>query len=194
MIVGVTGGIGSGKSTVLRVVARLGYPVYDCDAQAKRIILEDAVVRQQMIAAFGEETYHGNVYNTRYVAQQVFADAHKLQQLNAIVHPAVRRDIELWAADKPLAFIETAILFQAGLADMCVGVAVVTVDEEERILRAMHRDRTAKREDIERRVRAQRPPEDYLPGYGKPSIVLVNDDDTPHRWLAEQLIEFAQSL
>ena len=227
MIIGVTGGIGSGKSTVLRAVARLGYPIYDCDAEAKRIIVEDADVRHQMIGLFGEDVYRDGMYQTQMVSKQVFADHDKLARLNAIVHPAVRRDIELWAAGmgsptqtKPKAvcggeetrhasplwsqapsdaialpkFIESAILFQAGMADMCDGVAVVTVPLEERIARALHRDRHASREDIERRIRAQRPPEDFLATYPKPSIILVNDDETPHRYLAEQLIQFAQSL
>ena len=194
MIIGVTGGIGSGKSTILRVIVRRGYPVYDCDAEAKRIIIEDSDVRRQIIGLFGDLAYHDGHYNTRYVAQQVFADHDKLQRLNAIVHPAVKQDILRWAADKPIAFIETAILFQAGLADLCAGVAVVTIPVEERILRAMHRDRHASREDIEQRVRAQKPPEDYLPTCGKPSILLVNDDDTPHSYLADQLIQFAQRL
>ena len=194
MIIGVTGGIGSGKSTILRVVAKLGYPIYDCDAEAKRIIVEDAAVRRQMIGLFGEEVYADGRYQTQFVAQQVFADHDKLQCLNAIVHPAVKADIVRWAEDKPVAFIETAILFQAGVADLCDGVAVVTVPEEERIARALHRDRHLRREDIVRRIRAQRPPEDYLPACGKPSILLVNDDDTPHRYLAEQLIQFARSL
>ena len=194
MIIGVTGGIGSGKSTVLRAVAKRGYPIYDCDAEAKRIIVEDAEVRRQMIDLFGEDVYRDGVYQTQMVSKQVFADHDKLARLNAIVHPAVRRDIELWAADKPIAFIETAILFQADMADLCDGVAVVTVPEEERIARALHRDRHASREDIVRRIRAQRPPEDYLASYSKPSIILVNDDDTPHRVLADQLIQFAQSL
>ena len=194
MIIGVTGGIGSGKSTVLRAVARLGYPIYDCDAEAKRIIVSDPVVRRQMIDLFGDDVYRDGVYQTRLVSHQVFADHDKLARLNAIVHPAVRRDIEQWAAGKPIAFIESAILFQAGMADMCDGVAVVTVPMEERIARAMHRDRHASREDIVRRIRAQRPPEDYLSTYPKPSIILVNDDETPHRYLAEQLIQFAHNL
>lgn len=194
MIIGVTGGIGSGKSTILRVIARRGYPVYDCDAQAKRIIIEDPDVHRQMIALFGEEVYHEGRYNTRLVSQQVFADHDKLTKLNAIVHPAVRQHILQWAKDIPLAFIETAILFQAGMDDLCDGIAVVTVPVEERIMRAMHRDKHASREDIERRIRAQHPPEDYLSTCHKPSILLLNDDDTPHSYLADQLIQFAQNL
>ena len=194
MIVGVTGGIGSGKSTVLREVAKLGYPVYDCDAEAKRLIVENAEVRRQMIAVFGGQAYQDDAYNTQYVAQQVFANHSKLARLNAIVHPAVKQDVLRWAENKPVAFIETAILFQAGMADMCAGVAVVTVPEEERIARTLHRDRHANREDIERRIRTQQPPEEYLLTYSKPSVILENDDETPHRLLAEQLIQFAQSL
>ena len=93
MIIGVTGGIGSGKSTILRVVAKLGYPIYDCDAEAKRIIVEDAAVRRQMIGLFGEEVYADGRYQTQFVAQQVFADHDKLQcifnkvSLSGIVTP-----------------------------------------------------------------------------------------------------------
>ena len=193
MIIGVTGGIGSGKSTILRVIARRGYPVYDCDAEAKRIIVSDPDVREQMIALFGEEVYEDGIYQTRLVSQQVFADHDKLARLNAIVHPAVKHDILRWAADKPIAFIETAILFQARMDELCDKIAVVTVPEEERIVRAMHRDRHASREDIVRRIRAQHLPEDYLPTCGKPHIILVNDDETPHRYLVSQLLQFVQS-
>ena len=78
MLIGITGGIGSGKSTVLRVIAEQGYPVYDCDAQAKRIIAEDSAVRRQLTDLFGAEAYKGGTYQTQYVASQVFADPDRL--------------------------------------------------------------------------------------------------------------------
>ena len=93
MIIGITGGIGSGKSVIARQLRKMGYSVYDTDSEAKRIIVEDATVREQMTALFGEEVYQDGVYQTALVAQQVFADKNLLAKLNAIVHPAVKADI-----------------------------------------------------------------------------------------------------
>ena len=93
MIIGITGGIGSGKSVIAKQLRKMGYAVYDTDSEAKRIIVEDATVREQMTALFGEEVYQDGVYQTALVAQQVFADKNLLAKLNAIVHPAVKADI-----------------------------------------------------------------------------------------------------
>ena len=93
MIIGITGGIGSGKSVIARQLRKMGYSVYDTDSEAKRIIVEDATVRKQMTALFGEEVYQDGVYQTALVAQQVFADKNLLAKLNAIVHPAVKADL-----------------------------------------------------------------------------------------------------
>ena len=97
MIIGITGGIGSGKSTIAKQLRAMGYAVYDTDSEAKRLIVEDAHVRQQIEQLFGSEVYKDGVYQTALVAQRVFADHSLLAQLNAIVHPAVRADIMRWA-------------------------------------------------------------------------------------------------
>ena len=94
MIIGITGGIGSGKSTIARALAARGYAIYDCDKEAKRIIAEDQEVQQHIIALFGKEAFVNGVYNTAYVASRVFAEPELLKQLNGIVHPAVKADIE----------------------------------------------------------------------------------------------------
>ena len=93
MIIGITGGIGSGKSTIARALAARGYAVYDCDREAKRIIAENKDVQQQIIALLGPEAFVNGVYNTSYVAQRVFAEPELLERLNQIVHPAVKADI-----------------------------------------------------------------------------------------------------
>ena len=93
MIIGITGGIGSGKSTITNELAGRGYAVYDCDREAKRIITEDADVLQAVTALLGREAFEGGQYNTAYVAKRVFAEPELLQQLNRIVHPAVKKDI-----------------------------------------------------------------------------------------------------
>jgi dephospho-CoA kinase len=99
MIVGITGGIGSGKSTIAKQLREMGYAVYDTDSEAKRLIVEDTHVREQITALFGEEVYQDGVYQTALVAQRVFADRSLLAQLNAIVHPAVKADIGNWVRD-----------------------------------------------------------------------------------------------
>ncbi len=104
MIIGLTGGIGSGKSTIAKQLRTMGYAVYDTDSEAKRLIVEDTHVREQMEQLFGKEVYADGVYQTALVAQRVFAsppfrgesEGGLLTQLNNIVHPAVRADILRW--------------------------------------------------------------------------------------------------
>ena len=97
MTIGITGGIGSGKSTIAKQLRAMGYAVYDTDSEAKRLIVEDTQVRQQIEQLFGSEVYKDGVYQTALVAQRVFADHSLLAKLNAIVHPAVKADIMCWA-------------------------------------------------------------------------------------------------
>lgn len=192
MLIGVTGGIGSGKSAVLREVSSFGYPVYDTDAQAKRLICETPPIREALTALFGEDTFAGNVYQTRHVAEQVFSNPALLQRLNAIVHPAVGDDLKRWAADKPLAFVESAVLFEAALDKQCDAVCIVTAPEDIRIERVIHRSgNTQTAEDIRRRIRAQ---EANVPHTAVPVLKLDNDGSRSLRELADQLLTFAQTL
>ena len=164
MIIGITGGIGSGKSVIARQLRKMGYSVYDTDSEAKRIIVEDATVREQMTALFGEEVYKDGVYQTSFVAQQVFADKNLLAKLNAIVHPAVKQDIiskfrssgvtsepsapsEPLNNDSGLFFIECAILFQAGFDVLCDKVVAVTAPEDIRLERVIARDHSDMNKD-----------------------------------------------
>ena len=90
---GITGGIGSGKSTIANELAKRGYTVYDCDREAKRIIAENAEVQQAIMALLGAEAFVNGIYNTQYVAKRVFSDNALLTRLNAIIHPAIQNDI-----------------------------------------------------------------------------------------------------
>ena len=155
MIIGLTGGIGSGKSTITRGLAQRGFAVYDCDREAKRIIETDKSVQSAIIDLLGEEAFVNNspitnhqspiIYNTAYVAQRVFAEPELLQRLNAIIHPAVLKDLKALKDAKnqdpkaPL-FVESAILFQAGLAPLCDKIIIVEAPEEVRIARTIGRD------------------------------------------------------
>ena len=97
MLIGLTGGIGSGKSVISNELRKMGYAVYDSDKEAKRLILENEQVREKMIGMFGKDIYRDGMYQTKLVAQQVFADSSLLAQLNAIVHPAVKEDLLRWS-------------------------------------------------------------------------------------------------
>ena len=134
-MIGITGGIGSGKSTIAQELAQRGYTVYDCDSEAKRIIVENAKVKKAIIDLLGEGAFIGNCYNTRYVSRRVFENKELLAALNAIVHPAVAEDI----IQKQPDFVESAILYEAGLDKFCDKVIVVEAPEEIRIARTIAR-------------------------------------------------------
>ena len=194
MIIGITGGIGSGKSVIARQLRKMGYEVYDTDSEAKRLIVEDAHVREQMTALFGEEVYQDGVYQTALVAQQVFADKNLLAKLNAIVHPAVKADIiskfrslgvlsEPLKRDSGLFFIECAILFQAGFDVLCDKVVAVTAPEDIRLERVIARDHSDMNK-VRARMRAQEA-EKVL---ARADIVINNDGTTPIPTLCEEII------
>ena len=200
MIIGITGGIGSGKSVIARQLRKMGYEVYDTDSEAKRIIVEDATVREQMTALFGEEVYQDGMYQTSFVAQQVFADKNLLAKLNAIVHPAVKQDIiskfrslgvlfEPSAPSEPLKrnsglfFIECAILFQAGFDVLCDKVVAVTAPEDIRLERVIARDHSDMNK-VRARMRAQEAEKDLQ----RADIVINNDGTTPIPTLCEEII------
>ena len=136
MIIGITGGIGSGKSTIAHELAQRGYTIYDCDQEAKRIIAENPNVQQEIIELLGEEAFVEGKYNTAYVAKRVFEDSHLLEALNAIVHPAVGLDIMKRQPD----FVESAILYESGLDILCDRVIVIDAPEDIRIARTIARD------------------------------------------------------
>ncbi len=192
MTIGITGGIGSGKSVIAKQLRQMGYEVYDTDSEAKRLIVEDAHVREQITALFGPEAYKDGVYQTAFVAQQVFADKTLLARLNAIVHPAVRQDILNRFTSPPfrgeseggLLFIECAILYTAHLNELCDKVVVVTAPEEVRLARTIARDHS----DIDKvraRMRAQNIEEDL----NRADIIINNDGNTPIPILCEQILK-----
>ena len=194
MIIGITGGIGSGKSTIAQGLRAMGYMVYDTDSEAKRLIVEDAHVRQQIEQLFGNEVYKDGVYQTALVAQRVFADHSLLAQLNAIVHPAVRADIERrvsghanrksrFGNQKNLFFIECAILYQAGFDSLCDKVVAVTAPEEIRLERVMKRD-SSTIEKVRARMRAQETEND-IP---RADILINNNGKTPISTLCKEII------
>lgn len=197
MIVGITGGIGSGKSTIAGQLREMGYAVYDTDSEAKRLITEDAIVRQQIEQLFGSEAYTNGVYQTAWVAQRVFADKSLLAQLNAIVHPAVKDDIIRWVQHINEAlpsyatsfqptpcFVECAILYQAGFNTLCDKVVAITAPEEVRIERVITRDRSTIKK-VRARMRAQ----DLEQNLQRADIVVNNDGTHPISELCEAILQ-----
>lgn len=154
--VGITGGIGSGKSVVTTMLQDRGVAVYFSDARAKEIMSSDEGVRLSLVERFGEQTFEGGVLNRAYLAERVFASEEELKALNAIVHPAVKADFERWAEAQSGDYVvlESAILFESGF-DAAVNIAVaVMAPEELRIERVMARDGVSK-EQVEKRMRHQ---------------------------------------
>ena len=117
MLIAVTGGIGAGKSVVCRVLRAMGYPVFDCDSEAKALMDADCDIKRRIAIEIDESAVCGGSIDRRRLAEIVFADAEKLEILNSIVHGAVRQRIAEWAQTLAgrLLFVETAILFQSGL-------------------------------------------------------------------------------
>lgn len=188
MIIGITGGIGSGKSTIAKQLRKMGYAVYDTDSEAKRLIMEDAGLRQQIEQLFGKEVYQDGVYQTALVAQRVFADQSLLARLNAIVHPAVKADILRWAENMnhpTLCFVECAILYQAGFDTLCDKVVVVTAPEEVRLQRAVVRDHSTI-EKVRARMRAQEVGKDIE----RANLIVNNDGKTEITAICLQIRDF----
>lgn len=152
-VLGLTGGIGSGKTTVAGIFKELGVPVYIADTEAKKLMEVDPTVRHGIIELLGPEAYQGNIPDRKFIASKVFKDKKKLQQLNEIIHPAVGRHFEHWKnlQTAPYVVYEAAILFEKGGYKKCDYNLLVTAPLEERIKRLQKRD-SSSLEEIEARM------------------------------------------
>jgi dephospho-CoA kinase len=165
MKIGLTGGIGSGKSTVVKLIRFLGYPVYVADIEAKKIINSNEEVRLSIISLLGTKTYTAGGYNVKYVAQKVFNDSNLLNKLNAIVHPAVHQHFNKWCEinrDKEMVFQEAAILFENGSYERFDKTILVTAPEQMRINRVMNRDNNSEKE-VRARISRQWADDEKIP-------------------------------
>lgn len=154
--IGLTSGIGSGKSTVAEIFKTLGIPVFDADREAKSIMETDAELAESVIKLFRDKSYIDGKLNRPYIASIVFNDPFKLEQLNAIVHPATIKAAEKWMASQtaPYAIKEAALLFEAGSAAGLDYVIGVHAPQHVRIKRVMERDGVT-REDVQARMQRQ---------------------------------------
>jgi dephospho-CoA kinase len=154
--VGLTGGIGSGKSIVARIFESLGVPVYYADDAAKDLYRTDPVLRQAIIDQFGPEAYTDGELNRKYISGIVFSSSEKLEKLNSLVHPATIRDAEKWlsAQTAPYAIKEAALIFESGSHRHLDHVIGVVAPESLRIKRVMARDHVTE-EEVRRRMNNQ---------------------------------------
>ena len=158
-IIGITGGIGSGKSTVVNFFKELGIPAYVADTRAKELMLESEELKADIINLLGNESYKNDEPDREYIAKQIFNDREKLAELNAIIHPAVHKDLRKWLKkikpeDPPYCIYEAAILLESGSQRICDKVVLVTSPMEKRIERVMLRDNTS-RDRIKERMAHQ---------------------------------------
>ena len=155
--VGITGGIGSGKSTITSLFHDLGVPIYNSDERAKWLLSNDVDLMDQIKILFGQESYSNNKLNRAHIANIVFQDNDMLKQLNAIVHPLVKIDFENWLLlqkKEPLVIKEAAILIESGAYKELDVLIVVLADKKTRITRVINRDNVSK-EDVEKRIETQ---------------------------------------
>jgi len=146
MIVGLTGGIGSGKTTVAKIFSEIGVPVYVADDEAKALMNRSKVIRRKLIALFGKKAYKDDHLNKPFIADKIFGDASLLKKMNAIVHPKVKSHFRRWLKKQKSAYVikEVAILFETSGHTECDLVILVTAPKEERIKRLLNRDKTTK--------------------------------------------------
>ncbi len=177
--VGLTGGIGSGKTVVAKVFEILEVPVYYADKEAKRLMQEDKELRLAIQKTFGQGIYKNGVLNRKQLAKIVFKDRNALEKLNALVHPVVRSDFSTWAEGQKTPYVieESAILFETGLYKDFDKIISVLCPKEERVERILKRDKATK-EQIEARMsvqigdRERLEKSDYILQNGKDDLLL----------------------
>lgn len=189
--VGITGGIGSGKTTVCKIFETLSVPVYYADDRAKELMIKDEEVVQKIKQLFGEDAYlKSGALNRKHIAQSAFKDKNVLNQLNAIVHPAVFVDTQRWYGfhqHKPYTLYEAAIMFESGSSRMMDKMITVFAPLEDRIERTIKRDKMSLDEVMER-ISKQMPEEEKI---RKADFVIYNDHSVS---LIEQVLAIHRQL
>lgn len=172
-VVGLTGGIGSGKTTVANMFSELGIPVYIADEESKRLLVTSKIIKRKLIALFGEETYKGETLNKPFIANKIFNNKELLKQMNAIVHPKVGQHFKRWLKKQQAPYVikESAILFESGAFETCDMVITVTASELLRIARVIQRDSTSE-EKVRSIIKNQWAEEEKIK---RSNFVIVNE-------------------
>ncbi len=175
--IGLTGGIGSGKSTIARILLAMGYPVYFSDDRSKQLTQTHPEIRRGLTELIGEQIYKGNQLDRSALALAIFSDDALRVKVNQIIHPIVRLDFDCWVEDQTSSFIfnEAAILFETGASERFDAMVLVTAPEALRIERVLKRD-LCSREEVMQRINHQWSDERKIK---LADVVLVNDDVQP---------------
>ena len=181
MLIGIAGGIGSGKSVVSRILRLKGFRVYDCDTRAKQLMTESESLRKEIVRIAGEESYSADgSLNRKFLSECLFSNKEVRRDINMVVHRAVRDDVESFAAateeDAPV-FVESAIMAESGLTESCDAIWLVTAPETVRIDRVMKRNGLSHQE-ILNRIEAQKKETEKLMECGKRIVMIENDDNS----------------
>lgn len=185
-LIAITGGIGAGKSVVSKILRAMGYDVYDCDAEAKRLMDSSDEIKRTIADEISRDaiSVEGNI-NRSTLAEAVFGDARLLEKLNAAVHECVKNDLRKWADGKDVAFVETAILYESGLDAMTEEVWTVIAPDEIRIERVISRNGLTEKQ-VKDRIEAQNR---FIPNRRHPhTFEIVNDGVQPVLPQIEHLI------
>lgn len=192
LIIGITGGIGGGKSTLADKLRSEGFEVYDSDKEARILQNEHPVIRENLIKLFGNDIYNDEGLNRKELARIVFQKSELLSKLNAVVHPIVKVDFQNWIEKRQahkLLFVESAILFESGFNLIVDKVIVITASEDIRIKRVVKRDGSSV-DQVRLRIANQLPEEIKV---DKADFVIHSDDNQPldgkMRKIISQLIE-----
>lgn len=188
--IGITGGIGSGKSVVSRLLGIMGIPVYVSDIEAKRITSADLQVRQELSELVGTDLFSGGELNRPMLASYLFASSENARRVNGIIHPRVKEDFRQWVAahaDFDIVGMESAILIEAGFAGEVDVIVMVSAPFDIRLKRVMQRDRSP-RELVIKRIQSQMDDEEKK---NKAGFVIVNDGESP---LIPQVLELISFL
>lgn len=177
LMIGITGGIGSGKSIVCKVFSSLGIPIYDADSRAKKLMTTDGILISQIKKEFGDLSYQeGGALNREFLSRTVFNDEERLQKLNGLVHPRVAEDSAKWMRSNtnyPYLIKEAALLFESGSYQALDRIIVVSAPEEVRVQRVLKRDRNRTESDIRKIIRNQLSEEEKI---NRADYVIQNDE------------------
>ena len=184
--IGITGGIGAGKSLVAEIIKAMGFPVYNSDERAKELTESNPKIKEGLIHLFGEEIYQNDTLNKFALAQAIFSDDSQREKVNALIHPIVREDYNLWALaqNNSLVFNESAILFETGSFKNFDAIILVYAPKELRIKRIMKRDNCSENEVL-KRMNSQFSDEEK---YQLTEFRVLNDEQTPLLVQVEQII------
>jgi len=179
IVVGVTGGIGSGKTTIIKAFEDLGVPSYIADVRAKELMNEDKELVQRIKQNFGENVYNNGKLDPAYLADIVFKDKDALKLLNSMVHPAVRKDFKSWLNKQrsKLVVYESALIFEHGQENNFDYIILVTAPVELRIDRVVKRNKTSK-EEVLRRINNQMPDEEKA---NKSNFIINNLNNNDYK-------------